>query len=368
MKGLYIHCPFCASKCYYCDFYSVVGAQDMMDAFVEAVTAEAQSHMGMSFRTVYFGGGTPSLLGPARLQRLMQSLGDIFDLRQIHEGTIEVNPESASTVILRVALASGLQRLSIGVQSLSDRELQAIGRIHTGAQAVATVARARKTGFRNISVDLMVGLPGQDWPSLKRSLTVLLDLGIAHISLYCLSLEPGTALARNQPRDLPSDDCQADLFEAATSLLMAKGFRHYEISSFALEGFECQHNLNYWRCGEYLGLGPAASSHLLRGRKSNRCDLRAYLSDPLGQSEEIEELDPKRKVAEEAMLRLRLLLEGVASYDLTGHYGEENASRVIHTLDDLTEREFLHKSHSTYRLLPSKVLTSNPVFAALIEQ
>jgi len=367
LSGLYIHCPFCASKCYYCDFYSEVEAYHLMDAFVDAVTVEAQLHRGMAVETVYLGGGTPSLLGPQRLEKLMRSLADILNLGHISEATIEVNPESASIEVLHAALTSGLRRISIGVQSLSDRELQGIGRIHTAEQAVAAVSRAKENGFRNVSADLIVGLPGQDWPSLKGSLTVLLDLGVNHLSLYCLSLEPATKLALNQPVDLLSDDRQADLFDKARSLLLKKGFNHYEISNFALEGFECQHNLNYWRGGEYLGLGPAGASHLFGRRYRNRCVLRDYLEDPLGQPEEVEQLGPRNKAAEEAMLRLRLLSEGVASGTLTARYGEDNVCGIIQTLDSLTERELLTKDHSVYRLVPSAVLVSNPIFAALLE-
>ncbi len=366
MNALYIHCPFCVSKCHYCDFYSVADGYDLMDAFVDAVTIEAQPHRGKGFQTVYLGGGTPSLLGAKRLDKLMGAFVDIFDLGAISEGTIEVNPESASPAVLQTALASGLDRISIGVQSLSDRELQSIGRIHTRAQAIEAVSRAGETGFQNVSADLMIGLPGQDWPSLRESLATLIELDVKHISAYCLSVEPGTQLGFNQPQDLPSDDRQAELFEAARSLLIGKGFCHYEISNFALGGFECRHNLNYWRGGEYLGLGPAAASHLCGRRYRNRADLRAYLVNPSGQVEDVEQLSPGRKAAEEAILRLRLLSEGVASDVLVSRYGEANARRVIRALDDLTCRELLMKEGSIYRLVPSRVLTSNPIFASLL--
>ena len=228
---------------------------------------------------------------------------------QLVESTLGVNPESATSEFLRTAKNLGFNRLSFGIQSLPDAELQSVGRIHTAAQAINAIKLAQQTGFQNISADLIIGLPGQNWNSLHSSLEALTGLGFPHLSIYCLSLETGTPLALDPPTDLPSDDVQAELFAQARAFLLDKGLIHYEISNFACPGFECLHNLNYWRGGEYLGLGPAAASHINNPRFKNKNDLDAYLQNPTGQIEYVEELSPKDKAAEEAMLRLRLLEE-----------------------------------------------------------
>ena len=203
------------------------------------------------------------------------------------ESTIELNPESATPEFLQTVKNLGFTRLSFGVQSLNDNELKSVGRIHTAKQAVAAIKLAQNLKFPAISADLIIGLPGQTDKSLRKSLDTLISLGIQHLSVYCLSLEAGTPLANNPHPDLPSDDMQAQLFEETRSFLQSRGFAHYEISNFALPGYECLHNLNYWRGGEYLGLGPAAASHLHGKRFKNRPNLDAYLQNPTGQVEDI---------------------------------------------------------------------------------
>jgi oxygen-independent coproporphyrinogen-3 oxidase len=364
--GLYIHVPFCVSKCAYCDFYSVAGKLDLVPAYVDAVLAEAQARAGMAFDTLYLGGGTPSLLGAADLERLVHGLKHVFNLSRLAEATIEVNPESALEDLLRSALDLGLNRVSIGVQSLSDRELRSIGRVHSAAQAVEVVSSVVGMGCRDVSADVIVGLPGQTLDSLRRTLDELIDLGVNHLSVYCLSLERGTRLATNPPDDLPSDDLQADLFEGVRSVLEGWGFVHYEISNFCLPGRDCQHNLNYWRGGEYLGLGAAAASHLGGRRWKNRADLVAYLDDPSGVAGEIESLGPREKAAEEAMLRLRLLSEGLAAAEMLRRFGENGTQSLFSRLEGLAGEGLLTYDGSTYRLPRSRVLTSNPILARVL--
>jgi oxygen-independent coproporphyrinogen-3 oxidase len=284
----------------------------------------------------------------------------------LSESTIEVNPESATPEFLQTAKDLGLNRISYGVQSLSDNELKSVGRIHTAAQAIAAIKLAQNLKFKAISADLIIGLPGQTWTSLRQSLETLVGMGIQHLSVYCLSLEEGTLLANNPPPDLPSDDLQAKLFEDAKKYLNLCGYAHYEISNFALKGFECLHNLNYWRGGEYLGLGPAAASHLDGKRFKNYANLDAYLANPTGQAEYVEELSAKDKAAEEAMLRLRLLEEGLATDELASKFGEENVNAIIGRLEEMAREGFLIKEEARYRLEPSRILTSNPIFARVL--
>jgi oxygen-independent coproporphyrinogen-3 oxidase len=355
------------------------------------------------FQTLYFGGGTPSLLGPKNLTTLITGLnlntlatcgreserganqtinplcssplegedsGEGFPLsknkNRLAESTIELNPESATPEFLQTVKNLGFNRLSFGVQSLSDNELKSVGRIHTAKQALAAIKLAQELEFKAISADLIIGLPGQTWTSLHKSLQTLVKLGIQHLSIYCLSLEAGTPLANNPPPDLPSDDIQAQLFEETRTFLRSRGFTHYEISNFALPGYECLHNLNYWRGGEYLGLGPAAASHLNGKRFKNRANLDAYLQNPTGQIEDIEELSAKDKAAEEAMLRLRLLEEGLAAQVLTDRFGQENAHDIFTRLDKMVQEGLLIREGSRYRLEPSRIMTSNPIFARVL--
>jgi oxygen-independent coproporphyrinogen-3 oxidase len=251
-------------------------------------------------------------------------------------------------------------------QSLSDKELKKVGLIHTAHQAVEAVELARDHGYLNISCDVILGLPGQDWPSLMVTLETLIGLGIQHLSLYCLTIEPHTPLAVKSPSDLPSDDTQAELYENACALLRKRGFLHYEISNFALPGYECRHNLNYWRGGEYLGLGPAAASHLQGKRYKNKADLDAYLRNPGGLVEEVEVLEAKEKAAEESILRLRLLQEGLNFEELAVRFGAENTQELKDRLDNIVGKELLERSGPLYRMPASCALVSNPIFSRVL--
>ena len=367
MKGLYIHIPFCVKKCLYCDFYSLPARLDARQSYVNAVLREAEAYSGLSFQTLYLGGGTPSLLGAELLSDLLRGLNRSLDLQDMVEATVEVNPESATGEFLEAARDAGINRVSIGIQSLVDSELKAVGRIHTAAQALQALKLAVRLGFKSISADLIIGLPGQTWPTLSQSLETLVSSGIEHLSLYCLSLEEGTPLAKCPPADLPSDNMQAELFEQASSFLEEHHYIHYEISNFALKGYECRHNLNYWQGGEYLGLGPAAASHLGGRRFRNRADLKAYLEEPTDQMEDSEELNAKDKAAEEAMLRLRLLVEGIDISELTARFGPDNIATLISRFQHMASHGRLVTDGCRYWLPPSRVLTSNPIFAEVLD-
>jgi oxygen-independent coproporphyrinogen III oxidase len=366
MRGLYVHIPFCVKKCSYCDFYSLPQRLDSLDEYLDALLVEARQYRGMDFQTLYLGGGTPSLLGAEGLEKLLSGLKDILDFSTLDEATMEANPESVNLSLLESAGRSGINRISIGVQSLSDPELSRVGRIHTAAQAVSALDLAKKAGFKNISCDAILGLPGQDWQSLMVTLETLIGLDIQHLSIYCLSIEPHTPLALKPVPDLPSEDGQADLFEKAVPLLQNRGFEHYEISNFALTGYPCLHNLNYWRGGEYLGLGPAAASHLNGKRFKNKPDLDAYLENPCEQIVETEELNSEDKAAEEAILRLRLLKEGLDIKELGGRFGKQSVEGLIERLNDLADKDLLIRRGSNYRLEPSCALVSNPILARVL--
>lgn len=366
MKGLYVHVPFCVRKCSYCDFYSVPVQGEQIEPYVDALVRESSSYSGMSFQTVYLGGGTPSLIGPGLLKRLLSGLGRVLDLSAALEMSMEVNPESVTRDLMQAARCAGINRLSVGVQSLDDHELENVGRIHTAGQAIEALALAKKLGFESISADLIVGLPGQCWESLRKSLDGVIALGVDHLSLYCLSLEEDTPLAQDPPANLPSDDEQAELFERARRLLIDGGFVHYEISNFAVTGHECQHNLIYWRGGEYVGLGPAAASHV-DGRRFRNCpDVGVYMQGEAEVAESVEELRNSDKACEEAMLRLRLVGEGLETTALAAKYGYDAVAALVVRLQSMAREGMLERNGSTYRLTPSRVLTSNPIFAEVL--
>lgn len=365
-RGLYIHIPFCVKKCAYCDFYSLPGCSHLISPYIDAIFTEALPYRGMRLGTLYIGGGTPSLLGADGIFRLMNSLKDIFDLTHVVEATVEVNPESATPEFLAAAKKYGINRVSIGVQSLSDAELKAVGRIHNASQAILAIENAKRAGFAEVSADVIDGLPGQDWLNLSATLEKLVSLNVTHLSLYCLSLEHGTPLAENPPSNLPSDDMQAELFEKASAILSENGFGHYEISNFARPGHKSKHNLNYWRGGEYLGLGPSAASHLKGKRFKNRNDLCAYLANPVGQVEDEETLNAREKAGEEAILRLRLLTERFDIKELSRKFGAANTKALESRLKKLVSEGLLINGNEKYRLPPSYVLTCNPILARVI--
>ena len=267
--GLYLHIPFCASKCRYCDFYSYPPSADELDAYTDALCRTmadwGREADGRPFDTVYLGGGTPSLLGADRLTRIITTAQSCFALAPDTEITVECNPDSMTDDLLAGLGAAGANRLSVGIQSAHDDELRMLGRRHTFAQAVEAVRRAQAHGFQNLSLDLMYGLPGQTAERFLQSVAALLALDPAHLSCYGLKLEPNTPMGRENPT-LPDDDAQADLYLALCRTLSNAGFEHYEISNWARPGKRSRHNSKYWDLTPYLGLGPGAHA-LWEGRR-----------------------------------------------------------------------------------------------------
>lgn len=280
--GIYLHIPFCGRKCAYCDFYSLAGREDRMDRYLSALlthlaeTAPYARHCRVD--TVYIGGGTPSIFGAQRLKALLCGVRKYYKLDRDCEITMEANPDSADLKLLRTVRRAGVNRLSLGVQSADDRELREIGRLHDFAQAVQAVEAARKAGIRNLSLDLIYGLPGQDMASWQRSVERILELAPEHLSCYGLQLEEGTPLyARQDQVELADDDQQADMYLWMVSRLKEAGYPQYEISNFSRPGRESRHNLRYWQLKEYIGFGPGAHSDFGGRRYSFVRDLDAYI-------------------------------------------------------------------------------------------
>ncbi len=280
--GLYIHIPFCKSKCIYCDFYSLPGAEDQMDRYVSALCLQlaetAQRTAAHRVDTVYLGGGTPSCLGARRLRQILKTVRRHYRLAGDAEVTMEANPDSAGDWrTLRALRRAGVNRLSLGVQSADDGQLRALGRPHTFAQAEQAVAAARRAKIKNLSLDLIYGLPGQSMDSWRDTVERAAALAPEHLSCYGLKVEEGTPLwEMRDSADLPGDDEQADMYLWAVERLGALGYEQYEISNFARPGFASRHNLKYWYLEEYAGFGPGAHSDLGDVRYSYCRDLAAY--------------------------------------------------------------------------------------------
>ncbi len=300
--GIYIHIPFCDGKCPYCDFYSVAPSEDLCDRYCTALERQMEQYRGIEADTVYFGGGTPTLLGAERLCRLINSVKKNYIIDNNAEITFEMNPRTADSGMLRKLRDAGFNRVSMGVQSGIDSELAALGRRHTIADARRAAADVRAAGFDNLSLDLMLGIPEQTAESLECSLNEVCALEPEHISAYMLKIEPDTPFAQHDfGTSLADDDMQAELYEFAVRLLADKGYERYEISNFALPGRESRHNLHYWNCDEYLGFGPAAHSFFRGRRFCYPRNIDSFISCP-----ETSDDGPGGDEEEYVMLRLRL--------------------------------------------------------------
>lgn len=308
-RGLYIHIPFCKRKCNYCDFASFAGQETQIDAYLGALGHEAALNKEIACRTLYVGGGTPSLLAEHQLHRLAKIIRKNFTpITSYEESTFEANPESLTPSKIATLREVGFNRLSLGLQSFNDDELKTLGRVHNAGQFLAAYQAARAGGFTNINVDLIAGLPGQTLESFTDSLRRLVDLRPEHISVYGLQIEEGTPFfARGVVCD---QDLMRRMLEETAAQLTAAGYHHYEISNYALPGKEALHNTNYWQNGEYVGLGCSAASYRNGKRKQNTPDLAEYIFDMESGKTPIvsaERLTGKAREGESLMLAFRQL-------------------------------------------------------------
>ena len=312
--GIYVHVPFCRSKCQYCDYYSVPKKKDLdFDGYTQAVCThikeagmQAPNHI---VDTIYFGGGTPSFFGGEGMAMILAAIRKNFDVSPTAEITFEANPDSVTDRLLRRVRGEGFNRVSLGIQCDDDNILKTLGRPHTYAEAVTAVKKLRKKGFRNISVDLIYGLPGQRPQDWNATLNNVLSLKPEHISCYGLQVEEGTPLYIMQEfYNLADDDAQADMYLSAVEILRKHGYHQYEISNFCKKGHTSRHNMKYWTGGEYLGFGPGASSDFGGSRFSMVRDVHRYIEGVLEGGtvvEELKEVAPRERAAEYVMMRLR---------------------------------------------------------------
>ena len=391
--SLYVHVPFCLSKCPYCDFNTYQGMEHAMVPYVEAAAEEASlwgERLGNPpAATVFFGGGTPSYIKAEQLEQLLSSLTAAFPLEDQAEVTAEANPGDLDESKLHAMLAMGIGRLSIGVQSLDDGLLRMLGRRHTAADAVASYRRARRLGFRNVSLDLMYGLPHQSMEQWEASVQGILDLGPEHLSLYGLTLEPGTAMeqqVRMGALPEPDPDLAAGMYEHAREALGGAGYQHYEISNWCLPDYSSQHNLAYWRMQPYLGIGPGAHSNLGRLRFNNvklpshytRCVRQwSEMAQPIPACldemvlagtppvETFEVTSDETAMAETMFLGLRLL-EGVTLKEFQERHGTGLMEVYGGEIEELAGNGLLEYDSECVKLTAKGLLLSNQVFLRFI--
>lgn len=374
--GLYLHIPFCRSKCAYCDFYSVTG-ESMMKRYADALILHMEDYSpavkNYYIDTLYMGGGTPTALPKKTLLDIIDGIYANFSVLQTAEFTVECNPATADRALFSALYKSGVNRLSIGVQSACDNELRNLTRIHTFDEAVETYEAARKAKFDNISIDLMYGIPEQTERSLAMSLESIVELDPEHISLYGLKIEPNTPFADNIDRlILPDEDTEYRMYESAVRYLESHGYRHYEISNFAKPGKECAHNMRYWNCDEYLGLGTGAHSYFGGRRFSFKRDISSYIDALENVGSEIEivdenyEVSPKDRLGEYVMLRLRLA-EGIDTVEFENRFGISFERLYGKYLAVYVENGFMKKRGTAYSLTLKGMYVSNYILSTMLD-
>jgi oxygen-independent coproporphyrinogen-3 oxidase len=371
--GIYIHIPFCASRCQYCDFCSSAGRDDLIPAYEEALLShirEFAPHLDNHLiDTVYFGGGTPSWYGAKNLVKLLDELKKSCHVLIDSEITLEANPDSVSLKELKLLLHEGFNRISIGAQSANNAILSFLGRRHTWEQAQQAVHTAGEAGFENISLDLMYGLPAQSREDWSDTLSQALKLGCRHLSCYGLKIEEGTPLFKYKGSpNIPDDDMQADMYLYAADMLAAAGYIQYEISNFAQRGFESKHNLKYWLLNEYVGFGASAASLFGGQRFTCTSDIDGYISAVKnGDSflSELEDVSLYEQSSEYIMLGMRTT-RGIEGREYESRY--QNSFKPLEELLEGYVKMGLSKQvDGRWRLTPRGFLISNRLIGELLD-
>jgi oxygen-independent coproporphyrinogen III oxidase len=357
-SALYIHIPFCDHKCIYCDFYSIITSDNIIP-FFEALRKETEYYSakyksGNLFTSIFFGGGTPSLMSPVDIENVISDLKDNFNISANAEITLETNPGTVTAEKLNHFIEAGINRISIGIQSFDNDELKFLTRIHDRKTAIDTVHNAVEAGFKNISVDMIFNLPGQTKEKWLQNLSTAADLPVNHISAYSLILERGTILNKlvlDGIVRMQDDDYDADLYESTIGYLAEKGFNQYEVSNFAKDGYECVHNLAYWRYRDYLGLGPSSHSFMNGKRWWNYKSLKRYIleinKNSLAESSSEIPTD-YQKIEEYTMLALRS--NGINLKETEDKFGPEWYTHNKNFIAALETDGFIRKENHLIKL------------------
>lgn len=371
--GIYLHIPFCKSKCDYCDFYSLAGREDLMDRYQKALLSHikrmAPLLKGRTVDTIYFGGGTPSYYGEKRLRELLTALQRSLSVSRQAEITVECNPDSVDWRSMARLHRAGVNRISLGMQSADPQQLRCIHRIHTPRQVEQAVADIRKAKFDNVSLDLIYGLPDQTMGDWEDTLAAAIALNPEHLSCYGLKVEDDTPLARrvDQGLDLPDEDAQADFYLRAVDLLSQAGYRQYEISNFARPGRESRHNIKYWLGREYVGFGPGAHSYFQGHRFSYVRDLEAYIQGLTAQTPPVDEdlsITPPERAREYLLLRMRTR-RGIEEWEYRRTFGL-NFEPLSRRLEFFERHHWVEQSDRRWHFTPQGFLLSNTLILDLL--
>lgn len=361
VKSAYIHIPFCKSKCHYCSFVSFCKL-DLKKDYLKALAKEIlNSYQGEILNTLYFGGGTPSLLTVEEFSNILR----IFKTNDKTEITTELNPETLTYDYLRGLYDLGINRISLGCQTFDDKLLKLINRRHNANQVVEVVHIAQDVGFKNISLDFIYGLPNQTIESFLDDLKKAVSLGIQHISLYGLKLEEGSFFYNNLPENLPDDDEQADMYLAAVELMKELNFEHYEVSNFSKEGYNSRHNLTYWDNAEYYGFGVAAHGYKNGVRYGNKIVIEDYIKEPL-MPLETKIITPQAQLEEEIFLGYRKM-KGLDVSLINSKYNIDFNEKYNDILKKYEGLNLIQKTQNGYALTTQGVLVSNVVLADFLE-
>jgi len=369
--GIYIHIPFCRQKCNYCDFYSIKWNAESEKKYVESVINEIKSYKyeaGGKYvaDTIYFGGGTPTIINPGNLKVILDNLNELIEIDKNAEISMEANPNTLTADKLKAYKEIGINRLSIGVQSLNDEILKKIGRIHNSKEAVEAIGRAGESGFENINADVMFNIPGQTVKDIEDTVSEIIETGVKHISFYSLKLEKGTPMFTMEKNDkiaMPDEETEREMYYAGRNVMEKNNIFQYEISNFAEKSHECRHNLKYWNQEEYIGLGPSAHSFLNNIRYSNPGDLNLYCKNAdAGKFDRIihEELDEEDLITEYIMLRLRLT-EGLNTGDFEEKFKLNFNERYKSQINYLVNNKLLVYDKDFIRLTKKGMDISNYV-------
>lgn len=367
--GLYLHIPFCVRKCNYCDFCSFnLSYVDWRDEYINRLCEEISSYKGEkpSLNSIFFGGGTPSLLTPDEFDRICEEIRNSFNILPDCEFTVEANPKTLDTEKLTSFRKNGVNRLSIGLQSIHENELKILGRIHSYEDFLVSFNLAREYGIDNINVDLMYAIPEQTVESFSKTLNTVLSLHPEHISLYGLILEEGTRFFEWQTKlSLPCEDTECDMYYLAAKRLREAGYLHYEISNYALDGQQCQHNLKYWRSEEYIGVGLNAYSFFVGRRFDNSDEIDVYLADKGLKYKCHQPLSAHDMAYEYVMLRLRLA-EGFSLSDYKHRFGIDFVIGREKIIRELINAGYIQLDDGRFRLTESGFYVSNSILTELI--
>ncbi|MBR5308228.1 MAG: radical SAM family heme chaperone HemW [Clostridia bacterium] len=378
--GLYIHIPFCMRKCLYCDFYSIPAANEQLKSlYLEALMLHFEEHSlqlaPYVIDSIYFGGGTPSLLTSQQISMLLRKIKKNFFVSPKCEITLETNPGTVDKAKISEFRKSGVNRLSIGCQSFYDSDLQTCGRIHNSADNIKAVDDAVNAGFKNINVDIMYGLPGQSLQNVLGSIERAVKLGATHISLYGLKVEEGTpfyAMQTQKKLELPDEDTESDMYFVSCNLLKNLGFKHYEISNFAKPGFESVHNLKYWNCDEYVGFGPSAHSFFSGKRFYYKNSTSLYIKnftenyDGQGIVDKCIDVQFGTQMAEYVMLRMRLG-EGINCDEFKRRFGRTFESVYLTKMTPFLRSGHIVKTVDGYAFTEQGMYVSNYILSRMID-